>query len=212
MCSANGPIPWNQTLEMYYYNVDPKLVLYIPHLLEEYANQEYIQRIFKSLNIGKVEYVHFQNIGTVGNKTAIIYMKEWYCNTVVTNLQEKIKDKHQQARLVHDDPEYWVLLENKDTKEMISEQVAYSDVLNETMKQLVNKMENLSDKFIAFEKKYDKMNWTLKLHEANIKYLTTLNSKSDSTLVSRKRMYKDNSCCGAASDAWVPSYPLHSKL
>ena len=51
------------------------------------------------------------------------------------------------------------------------------------------------------------MNWTLKLHEANIKYLSTLNSKSDSNVESRKRMYNDNSCCGAASDAWIPSYP-----
>ena len=92
MCSASGVIPWNEALEMYNNNIDSKLVLYIPHLLEEHANKEYIQRIFKSLNIGDVEYVHFQNIGTSDNKTAIIYMKEWCHNIVVANLQEKIKN------------------------------------------------------------------------------------------------------------------------
>ena len=181
MCSGYGARPYNQTYKTdVSYAIDQNLSIYIPYMEKEYATTEYIQRIFKSLDIGHIDYVHFEN------NAAIIYMKRWYNNITVYNLQEKIRDGHRQARLVHDDPDYWVLLENNDFKKIIAAQVMYIETLNATMNQMVGKLEQLSKKFEEFEKKY---------------------SKNDIYPGCATNIYKNNSCCGAASDAWVPSYP-----
>ena len=247
MCSGYGARPYNQIYKTdVSYAIDQNLTIYIPYMEKEYATIEYIQRIFKSLDIGDIDYVHFEN------NAAIIYMKRFYNNVTVQNLQEKIKDRHRQARLVHDDPDYWVLLENNDSKKMITEQVAYTETLNATMNQIVGKLEQLSDK--------------LKLHDIKIKDLYKNNVESDlviknlgyymnvtlpdkywapgeqageqpfgtekananimalmekrinkveaeasamktETSIPVKNIYKNNSCCGAASDAWIPNYP-----
>ena len=200
MCSGYGAKSYDQVyLTMSSSAIDQNLTIYIPYMEKEHANKEYIKNIFKSLDIGIIDYVYFEN------NTAIIYMQKWNNNVTVQNLQEKIKDGHRQARLVHDDPNYWVLLENKDSKKMIIEQVAYTETLNATMFQMVGQLEQLSNKFEEFEKKYEEANWILKLQDNYHKNLKTDNSENKSEPAAN--MYKNNSCCGAASDAWVPSYP-----
>ena len=44
---------------------------------------------------------------------AFIHFENWYDTPATRNLQEYINDSERQAYLIYDDPNYWVLLENK---------------------------------------------------------------------------------------------------
>ena len=128
-----------------------------------------------------------QQIDNLSNE-ATIYMDYWYHNQCVENLQEKINDSNQQARIIYDDPNYWVLY-NRAT--------------------LFNESSSLHNKVTYLEGKIDKTNDLL---ETQAKQIECLSKSFDllSSIPTNKRkqaMYKNNSCCGAASDAWVPSYP-----
>ena len=198
MCTGYASQPYCDVYDKEY-DIDKKLVLYIPLLSVKDATVEYITKIFQTLNIGIVNYIYFQDRIDEG-KTAIIYLK-WNKNIIVENLQYRIKDLHKQARLVHNDPEYWVLLENRNTREVVHQYTAYLKTLNETMEKTISKIEKADKKTQELEKKYENIDWILKLHEAHIKdlYLTSPYDPSAE--------YKNNSCCGAASNAWIPSYP-----
>jgi hypothetical protein len=207
------------------FNINQNLVLYISAVVKKNANMKYISQIFKSLNIGDVDYVYFQDYGcTEGSKRATIYMKKWYNNIIVENLQLKIQDSKQQALLVHNDPEYWVLLENIDFQETIDKQNKYLKKIDTTIADMIIKLYAQDEKIKTFEHSFEKVNWTLKLHDANIAYwIQELNKVSlnqntttpvdkefdadENESNARKLMRINNSCCGATSDAWVPSYP-----
>lgn len=89
--------------------------LYIPHIFGNYT-KEYISRIFDELNIGKVNYIDFvskmSKNGSVYN-SAYIHFDEWYTNVVARNFQSRVLDTKKEARLMYEDPWYWIVLENK---------------------------------------------------------------------------------------------------
>ena len=203
MCSAYGAIPWAEV----YYEIEQNFPIYICQVYDEYATKEFITKVFKQLHLGDVEFVYFQDrLDSIGQQ-AIIYVR-WYYNKSVENLQDKIKKLEQEARLVYDDPNYWIL------KKYVLNQSQQNDRL-EMLEERLYKLENVSSS----------MQWNIKLHDANIEYfakkfdqntdgvkysasgLSTICQNSDDNTT---QLYQNNSCCGAASDAWVPSYPSQS--
>ena len=93
-----------------------------------------------------------------------------------------------EARLIYDDPEYWVLY-NKIT--------------------LFGESSSLYKKVTYLEGKIDKTNDLLETQATQIESLSRSFAQLSSRSTNKRKqpMYRDNSCCGAASDAWVPSYP-----
>jgi len=92
--------------------------LYIPHVFANFTN-EYIASTFERLDIGLVERVDL--VAKMGNdgkpyNSAYIHFKEWFDNAGVRNLQQRIQDPDKQARLMYDDPWFWIVLENKAQK------------------------------------------------------------------------------------------------
>ena len=89
--------------------------LYIPHIFGNY-NKEYVAKVFNDLNIGKVNYIDFvtkmSKDGNVYN-AAYIHFDEWYTNVVARNFQNRVLDTTKEARLMYEDPWYWIVLENK---------------------------------------------------------------------------------------------------
>jgi len=84
--------------------IDQSLVLYIPHVSKE-LGVEYICNIFKKLDIATVSYIHLKKTDNLYN-AATVYMQSWNNSHCVENLQEKINDKGQEARVIYDDPDY----------------------------------------------------------------------------------------------------------
>ena len=106
--------PYIQKKSHLTYNIDNNLAMYIPNIDANYGNEHFIRETFLKLNIGFVESVFFHsNVGEMGETWdlfAYVIMKEWYNNIIVEHLQEKIIDEDQHARIVYDDPSYWLLL------------------------------------------------------------------------------------------------------
>lgn len=88
--------------------------LYIPHIFSNYTKED-ITYIFEDLKIGVINRIDFvtkmNRNGKIYN-AAYIHFKEWYDNTASRNLQERIRNPNREARVMYDDPWYWVVLEN----------------------------------------------------------------------------------------------------
>ena len=98
--------------------------LFIPHVFVKYS-PEYIVHVFERLLIGKVNYVEFipklRHNQTVEYYNICVYFDYWYDNTATRNLQKKITSKSKEARIVYDDPWYWLVYENGVMKNEIQE-------------------------------------------------------------------------------------------
>jgi len=105
------------------YDINPAMSLYIPHVFPNFTS-EYIARVFELLEIGYVDHVDMvAKLDKNGRpyNSAYIHFAEWY-NTIITkNFQKRILDPEREALIVHDDPWYWIVLENKGKKHMPGE-------------------------------------------------------------------------------------------
>ena len=91
--------------------------LYIPHVFANISKEEVIN-IFESLRIGKVSNIDFVN--KISDQTqynaAYIHFEYWHDNAAARNFQERVLNPAKEARIVYDDPWYWIVLENKAKK------------------------------------------------------------------------------------------------
>lgn len=94
---------------------DNKLSLCIPRVVSEWANKELIINKFQSLDIGMINRVDFvEKTSATGVKyyMAFLHFEEWEDNSATRNIQYKILNEDNSARLVYDEPWYWILLKN----------------------------------------------------------------------------------------------------
>ena len=92
--------------------------LYIPHIFANFTSED-VSKIFYDLEIGEVKNVDFvskvNKSGTVYN-AAYIHFHKWFNSITARNFQAKVLDTTKEARLMYDDPWYWIVLENKARK------------------------------------------------------------------------------------------------
>lgn len=165
-------------------NIDHNLVLYIPHINKN-INYDFIYNIFNRLSIADVRYIHFQETDALYN-TATIYMSKWYNTQCVKNLQERINNSTMEARLIYDDPAYWILFNNANYRVTVS----------------------LSDRLNILEESLDTVNLRIKRQATEMSRLSKkVEDFEYNSNRTKKQYYNNNSCCGAASEGWIPSYP-----
>lgn len=113
--------------------------LYIPRMAEDsHKNSQFkdlndfIRFRFKALAIGEVSHVDFKK-GFV-NKDGRMYYKAfvhfnlWYDNPTTRSIQDRIfheAEYNSCAKLVYDDPHYWMLLEYKENQNKSKKQQAF---------------------------------------------------------------------------------------
>lgn len=87
--------------------------LQIPYIEQKHKDKDYISRTFSNQDLGTVYQIDFKKYVS-GNETyfgATIYLI--WSNTIASNnLQEKIRMEKDVAYLVHDEPNYWILIKN----------------------------------------------------------------------------------------------------
>lgn len=91
--------------------------LYIPHIFPNYTKEDVIQ-VFENL-LGKIKNIDFvSKMGQDGKEfnAAYVHFDEWYDTIAARNFQAKVQDPAKEARLVYDEPWYWIVLENKARK------------------------------------------------------------------------------------------------
>jgi hypothetical protein len=91
--------------------------LYIPHVFEN-ISKEFVAETFEKLRIGKVLTVDFvQKMGKdAAYNAAYLHFEYWYDNTAARNFQERVLNPEKEARIIYDEPWYWIVLENKAKK------------------------------------------------------------------------------------------------
>jgi len=166
--------------------INQDLVIYIPNIRNE-IRADFIIDQFRKLDIADVGYIHLKKKDDLYNAVTI-YMDNWHHNQVVENLQDRINNPNLIARLIYDDPLYWELY-NK------------AEIFQEST--------SIAGKLTQLENKMDKTNEMLVVQAKEIQNLSKSFAQLSSTSTNKRKMHMlaDNSCCGAASDAWVPSYP-----
>lgn len=97
--------------------------LYIPHVYANFTSSRVFD-IIENMNIGDVKRVDFvPKNGSDGKpyNAAYIHFYQWYDNIVARNFQERVLNPAQEARIMYDDPWYWLVLENKGKKHVPGE-------------------------------------------------------------------------------------------
>jgi hypothetical protein len=91
--------------------------LYIPHVFAN-ISKKVVAETFEDLRIGNVKRVDFvYKSGSNGNFNAVyIHFNHWYDNVAARNFQERVINPNMEARIVYDEPWYWIVLENKTKK------------------------------------------------------------------------------------------------
>jgi hypothetical protein len=91
--------------------------LYIPHVFAN-ISKKMVAETFEDLRIGNVKRVDFvYKRGSNGEFNAVyIHFNYWYDNIAARNFQDRVLDPNREARIVYDEPWYWIVLENKTKK------------------------------------------------------------------------------------------------
>ena len=100
-------------------NTNTNLSLYIPRVFLN-VTKERMAEVFHSLMIGKVSSIDFvpredNNSGDAYNM-AFVHFEKFYDNVASTNFQEKVLDTKHEAKVVYDEPWYWICLPNTNPK------------------------------------------------------------------------------------------------
>jgi len=88
--------------------------IYIPHVFNNISNQKIINS-FEKYDIGKISSIDVKHKTGLGGsyKAVFIHFCHWNeDNHVAINLRERIENPNKEARLIYDDPWYWILLPN----------------------------------------------------------------------------------------------------
>ena len=101
-----------------YSNMSSIMSIYIPHVFSN-ITEDRITRVFDSLSLGKVKNIDFvakmSKYGTVYN-AAYIHFEYWHDTVTSQSFQERVRNPDKEARLVYDEPWYWIVLENHGAK------------------------------------------------------------------------------------------------
>jgi len=89
--------------------------IYIPRIFTNIPNSKIIST-FENLELGKVQHmdiVYRTGIDGSTYKMAFIHFSYWSNSSAANNLRDKIEDPAIEAKMVYDDPWYWIILPNK---------------------------------------------------------------------------------------------------
>jgi hypothetical protein len=92
-------------------SIDQSLSIYIPRVTRK-ITAKFITENIETMGIGSVERVDLVETADGRQMTAYVHFSKWNETKENAQLQQRIKDPKQQARLVYDAPWYWILLVN----------------------------------------------------------------------------------------------------
>jgi hypothetical protein len=100
------------------FQTNQNISLVIPRVFPQWIDEQKIIQVFHEQRIGRIFKV---SIKRMSNETecgipiykAYLYFSVWYCNEIAYNFQRRLLTGQKQARVVYDDPWFWVSFENK---------------------------------------------------------------------------------------------------
>ena len=104
-------------------SVIENISLYIPHIFANYTKED-VAKVFDDQCIGNVKSIDFvSKMGKDGKvfNAAYVHFYEWYDNVIARNFHERVFGEEKEARIMYEDPWYWIVLENKARKHIPGE-------------------------------------------------------------------------------------------
>ena len=97
--------------------INQGLSLVIPRIFPQWIDEATIIRIFDKQHIGRIGKVSIVRKPDEPGRNypiykAYLHFSAWYENEIAYNFQQRIYGPKKQARVVYDDPWYWVVFEN----------------------------------------------------------------------------------------------------
>lgn len=92
--------------------------IYIPHVFPN-ITRERIAEAFVSNDYGIVRQIDFVAKMSFNGRAyngAFVHFSHWFSSPAADSFREKIEDPEKQARIVYDDPWYWIVLPNTGKK------------------------------------------------------------------------------------------------
>lgn len=98
--------------------IDQNLSLMIPRVFPQWVDEQTIVDIFHKQHLGLVYKVSIIRMPDSKKRSypiyqAFVYFTAWYENEIAYNFQQRIFGPKKEARIVYDDPWYWIAFENK---------------------------------------------------------------------------------------------------
>ena len=122
-CYINNPNQTNQTVQLKKKmssssGIEQGLSLMIPRVFPQWIDEQKIIDVFHQQHLGRVYKVSIIRMPDSKKRSfpiyqAFIYFSAWYENEIAYNFQQRIFGPRAQARIVYDDPWFWVAFENK---------------------------------------------------------------------------------------------------
>ena len=138
-------------------SINQNLSIFIPHMFPN-ITEERITNIFSNYSLGDVSRVDFVGKTDKNGKfynAAYIHFDSWFDNLAVQNFQERVLNPEKEARIVYDDPWYWVVLENTSAPKVILDQslvsADYAATLERTVAELGREVDYLKGQVSQLE-------------------------------------------------------------
>ena len=105
--------------------------LYIPHVFANITKSTIVET-FEKLRIGSVKRIDFVSKRSKNDNFNAVYIhfSQWYDNIASRNFQERVLNPNMEARIVYDEPWFWIVLENKGQKAGDRKRSVNLDALN----------------------------------------------------------------------------------
>jgi hypothetical protein len=117
------------------FNIDETMSLFIPHVFPNF-DESYIAEVFEGLDFGSVHNVDLvAKMDRNGNtfNAAFVHFYKWTNSSMVENFQDRVKNPEKDARIMHDDPWFWIVLENKAKKYIPGERKQRINITDDAM-------------------------------------------------------------------------------
>jgi hypothetical protein len=95
--------------------------LYIPHVFPNF-DKEYVAKAFKNIGeVSQIDFVAKQDRNGKDFNAVYVHFNKWYTNKKAIAFYESVIDETKEARLIHDEPWYWIVLPNTAKKHVPGE-------------------------------------------------------------------------------------------
>jgi hypothetical protein len=133
------------------FEFNDKMSLFIPRISSG-ISRGHIMRVFIDLRIGhviRIDFVWKNDRNGQRYKSAYIHFLEWFDTTATRNLQERVLSPEKEARIVYDDPWFWIVLPNTSSR---NAEVKLADM---TPPQIQQRLIEVETEIEAFERRFE---------------------------------------------------------
>lgn len=90
--------------------------LYIPHVFANYSKEDIAENMTSFGVVSKIDFVSKMGKDGKPYNAAYIHFDHWFNTSTAANFQERVLNPEKEARVMYDDPWFWIVLENKAKK------------------------------------------------------------------------------------------------